>query len=71
MPVTWCYLVEGAQRYCSTGFPIGCYVTKSGKQKDACVTNVSCTDSQTHGKKIPISVALNNVKNFIFGAHDL
>ena len=41
MPVTWCYDVEANQKYCSTGFPIGCYVTEQGKQKDACVINVS------------------------------
>lgn len=39
MPVTWCYLVDSAQRFCSTGFPVGCYVTVAGKQKDACITN--------------------------------
>lgn len=39
MPVTWCYPVEGEgqQQYCSSGFPVGCYVDKSGNQKDACV----------------------------------
>ena len=41
MPVTWCYDVEGGQKYCSPGFPMGCYVDPKGKQKDACVTNVS------------------------------
>lgn len=41
MPVTWCYDVENGQKYCSTGFPVGCYVDKDGKQKDACVINVS------------------------------
>ena len=41
MPVTWCYDVEGDQKYCSPGFPIGCYVTKEGRGKDACVTSVS------------------------------
>ena len=40
MPVTWCYDVEGDQKYCSPGFPIGCYVTKEGRGKDACVTSV-------------------------------
>ena len=37
MPVTWCYPVENGQRYCSTGFPMGCYVDKKGNPKDACV----------------------------------
>nr|CAD7455405.1 unnamed protein product [Timema tahoe] len=25
MPVTWCYLQNHDQQYCSTGFPMGCY----------------------------------------------
>jgi len=37
MPVTWCYQVENQQHYCSTGFPMGCYVDKKGEPKDACV----------------------------------
>lgn len=27
----------GEDQYCATGFPMGCYVDKDGKQKDACV----------------------------------
>ena len=41
MPITWCYDVESNQKFCSTGFPLGCYVTPAGKQKDACVISVS------------------------------
>lgn len=42
MPVTWCYEVaDSAQKYCSTGFPIGCYVTEGNQPKDACVISVS------------------------------
>ncbi|XP_028401276.1 transmembrane 9 superfamily member 2-like isoform X2 [Dendronephthya gigantea] len=40
MPVTWCYQVstsDSQKVYCSTGFPIGCYVDSQGTQKDACV----------------------------------
>jgi transmembrane 9 superfamily protein 2/4 len=37
MPVTWCYPVENGQQYCSSGFPMGCYVDKGGNPKDACV----------------------------------
>jgi len=48
MPVTWCYPVEGDKRFCSPGFPIGCYVTKSGKGKDACVTNVDFNKDDTY-----------------------
>ncbi|XP_041111932.1 transmembrane 9 superfamily member 2-like isoform X1 [Polyodon spathula] len=39
MPVTWCYDVEDGQKYCNPGFPIGCYVTRDGRPKDACVIN--------------------------------
>ncbi|KAK2152562.1 hypothetical protein LSH36_325g02079 [Paralvinella palmiformis] len=48
MPVTWCYRVESEQQYCSTGFPIGCYVTESGKKKDACVTNTAFSEKDTY-----------------------
>lgn len=36
MPVAWCYITTSGQKYCSTGFPMGCYVDKKGVQKDAC-----------------------------------
>lgn len=36
LPITWCYLTENSQTYCSTGFPIGCYNKKSGANKDGC-----------------------------------
>ncbi|KAI1301882.1 Transmembrane 9 superfamily member 2 [Halotydeus destructor] len=39
MPVTWCYPVEGGQKYCSVGFPMGCYVDPQGNPRDACVMN--------------------------------
>jgi transmembrane 9 superfamily member 2/4 len=29
--------VENQQHYCSTGFPMGCYVDKTGQPQDACV----------------------------------
>lgn len=47
MPVTWCYNVEGGQKFCNPGFPIGCYVTETGLAKEACVVNVS----SCHGNK--------------------
>lgn len=46
MPVTWCYDVEDNQKFCNPGFPIGCYVTDTGRAKDACVVNVSNTYPQ-------------------------
>lgn len=51
MPITWCYDVENGQKYCSTGFPIGCLVDKDGKQKDACVISVSKSKTNIHTQK--------------------
>lgn len=48
MPVTWCYIVEGGSNYCSTGFPMGCYVNKAGRAKDACVTNRAYSRPDTY-----------------------
>ncbi|KAI0222254.1 Transmembrane 9 superfamily member 2 [Lamellibrachia satsuma] len=38
MPVTWCYEVQGGSKskFCTPGFPLGCYVTDKGIRKDAC-----------------------------------
>jgi transmembrane 9 superfamily protein 2/4 len=36
MPVTLCYQNADNQEFCSRGFPIGCYVTKSGQSKESC-----------------------------------
>ncbi|XP_064430930.1 transmembrane 9 superfamily member 2-like isoform X2 [Mirounga angustirostris] len=35
MPVIWCHVIEDG-KYCTPGFPIGCFITKSGIVKDAC-----------------------------------
>ncbi|KXJ23174.1 transmembrane 9 superfamily member 2 [Exaiptasia diaphana] len=49
MPVTWCYDVTDEERkYCSTGFPIGCYVTADGQARDACVTSTKFNQADTH-----------------------
>jgi transmembrane 9 superfamily protein 2/4 len=38
MPITWCYDTEGENsKFCTTGFPMGCYVTPQGVPKDACI----------------------------------
>jgi hypothetical protein len=42
MPVTWCYPLEDNHQYCSTGFPMGCYVRENGGSQD-CVISV-CTN---------------------------
>lgn len=36
MPITLCYKNTDGQEFCSRGFPIGCYVTKSGQSKESC-----------------------------------
>jgi transmembrane 9 superfamily protein 2/4 len=36
LPVVWCYYTEDNRKFCSRGFPIGCYVNKFGVQKDVC-----------------------------------
>ena len=42
MPVTWCYsILESAKPFCTTRFPVGCYVTESGQRHDACFLSVS------------------------------
>ncbi|KAJ8310871.1 LOW QUALITY PROTEIN: hypothetical protein KUTeg_012736 [Tegillarca granosa] len=48
LPITWCYEVEGGQKYCSRGFPIGCYVTKEMKRKDACVMSSTFNQKDTY-----------------------
>ncbi|KTF84747.1 hypothetical protein cypCar_00008026 [Cyprinus carpio] len=47
MPVTWCYDVEDNQKFCNPGFPIGCYVTDTGRAKDACVVSADFNDKDT------------------------
>ncbi|CAD5227934.1 unnamed protein product [Bursaphelenchus okinawaensis] len=37
MPVTFCFINQQNMNVCTTGFPMGCYVTADGKPKDACV----------------------------------
>ncbi|XP_046529699.1 transmembrane 9 superfamily member 2-like isoform X3 [Equus quagga] len=39
MPVIWCRDMEDGQKYCTPGFPIGCFITEGGLSKDACVIN--------------------------------
>ncbi|XP_038673822.1 transmembrane 9 superfamily member 2 [Scyliorhinus canicula] len=48
MPVTWCYDVEDGQKFCNPGFPIGCYITKDGRPKDACVISSAFNEKDTY-----------------------
>ncbi|KAK6622673.1 transmembrane 9 superfamily member 2 [Polyplax serrata] len=47
MPVTWCYTLGGGNQYCSTGFPMGCYVGKSLRSRE-CSINKSYTEADTY-----------------------
>lgn len=48
MPITWCYEMDNNKKHCSTGFPIGCFVTKDGYRKGACVTKDSYSQPNTY-----------------------
>ena len=49
MPITWCYEVaDSTKKYCSPGFPVGCWVTENGQPKDACVINNKFKDADTY-----------------------
>jgi len=39
MPVTWCYPLEDNHQYCSTGFPMGCYVRENAGSQQDCVSS--------------------------------
>jgi len=44
MPVVWCYdtLMGGvSRRYCTTRFPLGCFVNKNGRALESCAIVVS------------------------------
>lgn len=41
LPVIWCYFTQDNKEYCSRGFPVGCYVTKTGQKKDTCRVSVN------------------------------
>ncbi|KAJ8256079.1 hypothetical protein COCON_G00199430 [Conger conger] len=70
MPVTWCYDVEDGQKFCNPGFPIGCYVTDSGRPKDACVVNAEFNDKDTYYifNHVDITVYFHMVENEAAGA---
>uniref|UniRef100_A0A4W4EZX3 Transmembrane 9 superfamily member n=1 Tax=Electrophorus electricus TaxID=8005 RepID=A0A4W4EZX3_ELEEL len=65
MPVTWCYDVEDNQKFCNPGFPIGCYVTDTGRAKDACVVNSDFNDKDTFYifNHVDITIFYHNVEN--------
>uniref|UniRef100_A0A8C1QZ99 Transmembrane 9 superfamily member n=1 Tax=Cyprinus carpio TaxID=7962 RepID=A0A8C1QZ99_CYPCA len=70
MPVTWCYDVEDNQKFCNPGFPIGCYVTDTGRAKDACVVNADFNDKDTFYifNHVDITIFYHVVENEAAGA---
>ncbi|XP_057183133.1 transmembrane 9 superfamily member 2-like [Triplophysa rosa] len=70
MPVTWCYDVEDNQKFCNPGFPIGCYVTETGRAKDACVVNADFNDKDTFYifNHVDITIYYHVVENEAAGA---
>ncbi|XP_050527570.1 transmembrane 9 superfamily member 2 [Daktulosphaira vitifoliae] len=38
MPVTWCYLMEDGQQYCSIGFPMGCFSPSNRNENNLCAS---------------------------------
>ena len=71
MPVTWCYPVDNGQHYCSTGFPMGCYVDKKGNPKDACVISrdYSNTDSYYVFNHVDITIHYHEGKEEDWGKY--
>jgi len=71
MPVTWCYPVENGQHYCSTGFPMGCYVDKKGNPKDACVISrdYSTADSYYVFNHVDIVISYHDGKEEDWGKY--
>eukprot|EP00794_Sanderia_malayensis_P010630 gene10630-11756_t len=49
MPITWCYEVSDEEKkYCSAGFPIGCFVTPQNVPRDACVISNKFNKANTY-----------------------
>ncbi|XP_011224134.1 transmembrane 9 superfamily member 2 isoform X1 [Ailuropoda melanoleuca] len=46
MPVIWCHIIEDG-KYCTPGFPIGCFITKNDEAKDACAIHPEFNKSNT------------------------
>ena len=70
MPVTWCYRVEGDQQYCSTGFPMGCFVDSDKTQKDACVMNDKYSKPNTFYlfNHVDLQITYHSGRNEAWGA---
>jgi transmembrane 9 superfamily protein 2/4 len=40
MPVTWCYATLEKEMYCTTGFPVGCYINEKSEPMGMCMIPV-------------------------------
>jgi len=48
MPVTWCYRLEDGRQFCSTGFPMGCYVRDHRNPEDICMISKQYNQPNTY-----------------------
>uniref|UniRef100_A0A4W2DRZ5 Transmembrane 9 superfamily member n=1 Tax=Bos indicus x Bos taurus TaxID=30522 RepID=A0A4W2DRZ5_BOBOX len=48
MPVVWCRDINGGNKYCTTGFPVGCFVPQSGESSDACFMHPEFNKTNTY-----------------------
>ncbi|CAD5235525.1 unnamed protein product [Bursaphelenchus xylophilus] len=65
MPVTFCFINQQNMNVCTTGFPMGCYVTPEGKPKDACVldTRYRQPDSYYLFNHVDIKIEYRDMSN--------
>uniref|UniRef100_U3KMI9 Transmembrane 9 superfamily member n=1 Tax=Oryctolagus cuniculus TaxID=9986 RepID=U3KMI9_RABIT len=47
MPVTWCRDTKDGRKHCTRGFPIGCFITRSGKANDDCINRPEFNKTNT------------------------
>nr|CAB3267003.1 transmembrane 9 superfamily member 2-like [Phallusia mammillata] len=48
MPIAWCYETVENGKFCTPGFPIGCFVNDKGVQKDACAISDAFNQKDTY-----------------------
>ena len=63
---------SGAEdQYCATGFPMGCYVDKDGKQKDACVISRDYSKPDTYYifNHVDITISYHSYKEEDWGKY--
>lgn len=65
MPVMFCFLNQQGNLVCTTGFPMGCYVTPGGIPKDACMLDTKYRERDNYYifNHVAISIAYRNLSN--------